>query len=258
MTPSGERPETGSEKLERIIADVEEVLEAKVELPPEVIQANQRAYDWLKLDINLQQELKAGKIILPSREQYEVAQEKGYTTALIIPGQISRAELIETISTRYGQEPDLNEIHFWEQAKTDLNNTEAVNNPTKPNQLYLVHIKPEPEVDQAEPDTMGKTFPQCLELLDQRNQLDPSLKLKGLTLTEYFFSQALVTSQDSQQHLDTTTWIWLLGEVVKDDQGQFARCLSAGWGPGAARLVVRSHSASGHDSRGGARFAAVP
>ena len=263
MTPPKERPGAPLDRLGRVVASAQEALKPKVEISPEVIEANQEMYDWLGLSVHLEEEAKQNKIIIPTPEQREAAEKAGYTTSLIIPGQITRAKLIEIIGAKYGQEFNSEGLKLWGQAETDLNKTEvakaeATDSPIRPNQPYLIYIKPDLETNQAELDTMNKTFPECLKLLSQRNQTDPQLNLKGLTLTEYLLSQALITSQDKEKHLDTETWTWLLEEVVKDDQGQPARCLGARWYSDGSRLGVGSLSASYRDSDGGARFAAVP
>ncbi len=260
------KPEAFSVLSERITA-LDELLVSpeqrqtpeRAEIPTleETIQQNQEMYDWLGIEINLQQELEQGNILLPSKEQREAAEREGYTKTLIITGSLSREQIINQVQTKYAQEFNSDGVWLSDLVRQDLNQTEQAEHSNRPNQPYLIYLKPQSEVSDAHPETMGKSAQECLEILNQKQKDYPNLNLKGLTLEEYLLAQAH-TYQTQQKHLEEKDWSWLLEEQTKDRQGQPARCLRAGWDFRAHRLGVYSRSVSICFDFGGARFAALP
>ena len=263
-----------------LVAQIEEAREAKdtarlvdlfgqleaISLPPkekgdldqETIKQNQKLYDWLGLEVNLQQEYEQGNILLPTSEQKEAAEKEGYTLQLIIPGHLDRDQLINQIKQKYASEFNSEGIFFYSQAQQDLSSTQAIKQNPRAHQPYLILLNPQGLRD-AHPDTMNKTFPQAQKILEQENQSNPQLNLKGLTLQEALMADAQ-SHLSSNKHLDQDLWAWhwLLEEQVLNESGKSVRCLGAYWYPDDRRVRVDSRSSESHGGDGGARFAAVP
>src|SRR3990167_9649958 len=95
-----DKPES-LERLKQIIERLNELYGPETaEISPEVIKQNQEMYDWLGIEVNLQKELEAGNIVLPSKEQQELAKKHGYAMAVIIPGNLSTREVIESVNLK--------------------------------------------------------------------------------------------------------------------------------------------------------------
>jgi len=228
----------------------------KGEIFPEVLSQNQALYNWLGIEVDLQKEYQEGRLLLPSPEQQEGAEKAGYTFPLIVLGHLPRKELLAKVREKYASEFHSQGVLYGEQAQKDLPQTEQVQHSSRPVQSYLILLKPQREVRDAHPETMGKSALQAQEILENLQKENPGLNLQGLTLEEYLLAQAFVC-QENQEHLEEETWTWLLEEKVRE-QGNWARCLSARWNPVTSWVGVGSYGVSDADSSGGARFAAVP
>ena len=244
------------------------------EISSETLKANQEMYDFLGIEVNLQEECEKGNILTPSPEQKEAAREEGYTLELIVLGNMPREEVLGKVNQTFAQEfepADGKGVWYSNRAETDKTKTEAAQTPSRPTKPYLMLLKPQTEISEAHPETINKTFPACLEILKEENQKNPSLKLKGLMLSEYLFAQTLVYHEDKKRnpqttkeaksqtnaHLEKNTWTWLLEESIVE-RGQPTRCLIARWGPVNRQVLVDSDEVQDSSSDEGARFAAVP
>jgi|GEM_PF-5498496 len=183
----------------------------KGKISPEVLQQSQALYDWLGIEVNLQKELQEGRIVLPSTEQQEAAEKEGWNLPLVVAGGLRREDLPEAIQKKFAQEFKSKGVFYWDQAKKDLNQTEQVKNSPRPKQSYLIYLKPQREVREAHPETMGQSALQAQETLENLQKEKPALNLSGLALEEYLLAQALVYQQ-TQEHLESQTWTWLLEE----------------------------------------------
>ena len=239
-----------------------------------ILECNQKIYDFLGLTnpdgtkIDLDQELSSDNILFPTPEQQEQAEELGYTLALILPGKLDRQTVLNTITQKYASEfskpndPSMG-LKLFSPADKDLNATVSVlskqtPNPVRPNSFYLIYLKPDLNCQTAHPETTGKSAQDCQKELDKLKQQNPDLNLKGLTLEEYLLLD-IYHYTTTQQHLDSSTWSWLLEDTFNDpNTNQLMRCLYSCWALVDRWLNVGSDSVSYAGSGGGARFACLP
>lgn len=226
----------------------------------ETIKTFQDLYDWLGLDINLEEEIKEKGIDALSSEEIKEVGKQGYTQTLIIPN-LPRQTTLDAIKTKFAEEFGSEGIRYWTE---DYKNTIPFQEETS-KKPYQIVLKPNLETNQLEEkdskyDTIDKTFPECQNKLKDLNDDNPDLNFKGLNLPEYLIFQAYTYYQakqkdaDSTIHPDAKTWTWLLGETLPDG----SRCLRAFWTSGDREVDVSSGDASNRHSDGGARFAAIP
>jgi len=215
----------------------------------EIIERSQKVYEVLGIQTDLKENL-----LLPSAEQKEAIEKEGYTLAVIIDGRISRKDIIDKTTAHFKEKYKSTGVYWGEQGKKDVNKTEQTKKSKRPQQPYLIYLKPDQEVREAHPETMGKTFVDCQTILDQKNQENPELNLCGQTLEEYLIAQAQIDISQGE-HLEKQSWTWLLEEQVKE-RGESVRCLVADWS--GDRVRVDSSDSSDSPGGWGARFAAVP
>ncbi|MDD3774287.1 MAG: hypothetical protein PHW50_03355, partial [Patescibacteria group bacterium] len=255
--------------------------QGEAEISSDDLKLNQNLFNLLAQqipelsNINLEQELRAGNILLPTPEQKEQAEELGLTLSLIVPGQIPRKQLLEYFqSTDYQTDFEANAVEYyqWEDnttheifdANLDKDQTQAALHPTRPNQFYTILVSPEQLVrkihDQHEQafGVFGQSPKTYLNQLTKLNQDYPDLLASGLTLPEYLLLDCLMYLKTKQasgigSHLDGEglNRSWLLEEKTR------ARCLNVGWYPDHRRLHVYSFSLDDVISVDGVRFAAV-
>jgi hypothetical protein len=234
-----------------------------IEISAEVIEENQTMYDKLGLKINgspinLEQELRAGNILLPAKEQKELAAQEGLTQLLIVPGQIKREDFLKYFKgSNYQTDFNSTDLRIFEPAPEDLTKTQAIENPQRPKQFYAILVSPQISCQIAHPETQGQSAKKCMDILAQKQNANPDLNLAGLTLEEYLLLDCLIYLKDNQkQHLEPRTWCWLLEEKVME-ANDIARCLDARWCLGDRSVGVNSPDSSDSGSGRGARFAAV-
>lgn len=227
------------------------------EISPEVLENSQKVYDFIfgVGTYNLQELYDKGEILGLSREQQvaietEPNKDKQYSLELIMPGAIPREEFLQAFKAKYAQEFSSDGIWQSDQAKEDIDKTQAVLNPDRPAFFYTVALKTQREVSDAHLETMGQTPDQAEAILNTEQTASPDLNLKGMTLPEYLLLDAhhyLAT----KEHLDDKGYSYLLGEKIADT----GRTLDADWYSGYREVNVSSHSAA--DSGRGSRFVAV-
>jgi len=240
------------ESLLRLGQELGVELETKYD---EAVKTRQKALDFLfgEGKFDLKKEYIEGKIVLPSKDQERETKKEGLTMAVVFPGSIPRDEFLKAFQEKYKTEFSSEGVKIWEQAQKDLNNTQSVLNPNRPNQSYIFLTAPQKEVSEAQlpaiETTMNKTPEQVEEILRKKQADSPNLNLRGLTLPEYLFLDACHYQKDGT-HLDEQHWSYLLEERVTGTP----RALCAGWGSGSRCVFVYSDA----DARSilGSRFAA--
>jgi hypothetical protein len=229
---------------------ISEVLMNKERLK-EALETSQSLYDELGIDVNLQEQLKQGKILLPTSEQIKQAEQLELTKTLIIPAGVSQSQIIEAVEAKY-QELG-NGTYFSDEAKTHLAEPKVKQRHQRiPEQGHFLLTNPAREVSEAHPETMNKTPSQILDQIKNLNQENPKANIRGLALAEYLLLQAQTSLEtDNQEHLEQRAYSWLTEELNTNQD----RCLDAYWGD---RPGVYSSAVGLHDSDRGARLAAVP
>jgi len=260
-----ERDAARREELTQELLQLEQMLKP-MEISREDLRLSQTMYDQLGLKINgspinLEQELSQKNILFPAKEQQELAEKEGLTQILIIPGQIKRQDFLKYFKgENYQNNFDCNDLHIIDPAPKDLTKSEAIKNPKRPKQFYAILVSPQISCHTAHPETQGQPAQQCMDILTQKQTINPNLNLTGLTLEEYLLLDCLIYLKDNQkQHLEPKTWCWLLEEGVLENNS-LARCLGAAFYPDARSVEVDgvdSGDFSNSSSADGARFAAV-
>lgn len=216
---------------------------------------NQWSLDWIWPGrFDLAKAMVAGQIIFPDKTQSRVARKTGYTFTLIVPGMLSRDEIINAVSQKYAPGFDSNRdngVCFWFRAEQDRNRTVAALNPCRPQTFYAILLRPELEAHLAHPETEEKNPDQLHQVLQVIRAANPILNLHGLVLPEYLLFDVFFVNQD-QRHLNVTDCEYLLGETIPDT----GRALDALWAPGGHQIGVGSNF--GGFPRRGARFVVVP
>jgi len=221
------------------------------EVSPEVLEKNQKMLDFVfgTGRFDLEKEYTDGNIVLPSTEQRELSEKEGYNLELIVPGNITREEIITAVKEKYKTEFSSEGIYNY--AEDDTKKTDAVINPNRPESFYTLLLKSQAEVNVASgEEVMNKTPQQLQEILIQKQAENPDLNLKGLNLSEYLLLDAYHFTQE-KNHLNEQKWEYLLEEMVSGT----GRALIADWHSVARGVRVFSDSGAGSD--GGSRFAAV-
>lgn len=241
------------------------------EIGETILQRNQAMYDFLDLRdpltgevINLQKEYEEGNIQGLSKEQLktieEMPEEERFTEILIIPGGISREEIIKKINDKY-KEKFGKDIFYSDEAKADLDKTSATKENPRPNTFYTIALNPKQETVDAHPEMANKTLQEQLDELKRKQEENPNLNLRGLTLSEALLFDALVcaNSKNQDDHSDNLKRKWsynrLLEEVTRDKDGNPLRALGLDWFSDFSRLELFSYSFSISDI--GARLGAV-
>jgi len=257
-----ERDTQRAKELTQELLQIEQMLEL-MEISGEDLHLNQTMYNQLGLKINnqpidLSQELRAGNILLPIKEQQELAKKEGLTQILIIPGQIKRQDLLKYFKGRkYQKNFNSNNLSFYKPAPKDLTKSEAIKNPKRPKQFYVILLSPQISCHTAHPETQWQSAKECTDILVKKQNTNPDLNLAGLTQEEYLLLDCLIYLKDNQkQHLEPKTWCWLLEEIVLENN-RLARCLRADWGSGSSSVGMVSDDFSHSYFGFGARFAAV-
>jgi len=222
----------------------------------EAFRVSQKGLDFLFGEgrFDLKKEYTECKIILPTKEQGREAKREGLTNVRFFPGSIPRDEFLKAFEEKYKTEFSTVGVSYGDQAKKDINKTQAVLNPNRPQQSYVFLTSPKTEVNDAQlpttETTMNKTPEQAQAILKKKQTDSPNLNLKGLTLPEYLFLEVCQYQQDGK-HLDAQYWSYLLEERVPDT----LRALRASWIPDVRYVRVNSPGDAG--SGRGSRFAAV-
>jgi len=138
-------------------------------------------------------------------------------------------------------------------SQKDRNQTQAAKHNPRPQSFYTIALKSQKEA-MADQEMVSKDLAEQLEVLKRKQQENPKLNLKGLTLTEHLFFDAYQYTKD-QTHLDETGYDRCLEEVVQDNSGKPTRALSAIWHGDGSRFEVYSNALA--YSNFGARLAAV-
>jgi len=254
-------------ELVRELAKIEQLLEP-MEVNEGDLRLNQEVYDKLgfrlkkgvrKKPIDLEQELRAGNILLPTKEQQELAEKEGLTQILIIPGQIKRQDFLGYFKgENYQNNFDSNDLDITDPAPKDLTKSEAIKNPKRPKQFYTILLSPQISCHTAHPETQKQSAQTCTDILAKKQNANSNLNLAGLTLEEYLLLDCLIYLKDNQkQHLEPKSWCWLLEEVASEGN-VFIHCLRAFWGSGSRSVGVISGIFSRSNPEEGARFGAVP
>jgi hypothetical protein len=261
----GELSEKTDEQFKEIVRRIIEVYdEHKEGLTQETIQRSQKMLDFVfgESRFNLQAEYDKGNILGFSKEQLEAieqANKLNLSEFIIIPGQIPRDEIINTVENVY-QRKSGNKIKWNPTSlQTDLHQSSAAKNLTRPPTFYLLAFNPE----QA---SMYIDYPRIphtdidggLEFLNQIQQENPNLNLKGLTLPEavlidtYFFANDKV-------HADPIGWHYCLEEIISDEAEDppYLQMPRLSWNtPSSQFEIVLADLIGGQLS--GARIAALP
>src|SRR3990167_1890994 len=134
----------------------------------------QEIFKLLGINLDIDKEISKGVVDLPDENQLKAASKNGYNFSVFIPGQLPREEIIKKVQA-YLSNSILGAINFYTQ---DHLYSKAVLKPSRPKNIYQILLKPQKEVSEAHPQTVGKNFDQCQEILVQTNQKDPTLNLK--------------------------------------------------------------------------------
>ncbi|MEK7142983.1 MAG: hypothetical protein AAB785_02105, partial [Patescibacteria group bacterium] len=185
------------------------------------MEIHQEIFKLLGIDLDIEKERSSGKAALADQNQLQAAQKNGYDFSVFIPGQISREEIIKKVQA-YLSNSILGAINFYTQ---DYLYSKAALKPLRPKNLYQILLKSQKEVSAAHPQTAGKSFDQCQEILAQTNKTDPILNLKGLTLEEYLIAQVNLFNQ-KRDWFEAATTSWLLEEQINTVQNPNS-CLRA-------------------------------
>jgi hypothetical protein len=238
--------------------------EVMSELVPEnlelekVLEQSRKMYEYIDLDVNLGEQLRQGKIALPTKEQIKQAEQLDLTKALIIPAGVSQYEIMEAVEAKYQQLN--NEVSFTETAQTMLDEPQVKQRLKQaPEKGYFFFTNPSKQVGETplEAQTMNKPPLSTTDkegiidvIVPRLNQEHPKTNLRLLNSAEYFLLQAQASlDSNNQDHLDTNTYCWL--NLLNTDQ---SRCLIGCW---SEQLRVYSDAVDFHFSDRGARLAAV-
>jgi hypothetical protein len=238
--------------------------EVMSELVPEnlelekVLEQSRKMYEYIDLDVNLGEQLRQGKIALPTKEQIKQAEQLDLTKALIIPAGVSQYEIMEAVEAKYQQLN--NEVSFTETAQTMLDEPQVKQRLKQaPEKGYFFFTNPSKQVGETplEAQTMNKPPLSTTDkegiidvIVPRLNQEHPKTNLRLLNSAEYFLLQAQASlDSNNQDHLDTNTYCWL--NLLNTDQ---SRCLYGDWDE---QLRVDSDAVDYRYSWHGARLAAV-
>lgn len=226
------------------------------------IEKNQQMYDWLfagseyEGKLNLRHEYIQGNIHALTEEEMTLAREQGLTEMLIVPGQISRDKVIDLSNQKYAtiryDEGQGQEMLLEYRAQRELSQTLAAQEDSRPRSFYMLALRPGLEIIEAHPESFGLGFTPgwLLTKLQEAQEANPQLNLRGLTLPEYLLFDAYQFCR-YQHHLNEQSQEYLLAEIIPNT----IKALAAEWSIGDRRVKVASNSFSG--STVGARFVAV-
>jgi len=262
-------PTGGPYPSEPYLGDTLESIERlEGELSPEVLELNQRTFDFLGIERDVVKEYVVCNIAVPTPEQTAEALRQGYTIPVIVDGSIRRKRYIRRAQKAFAEEYGSSGIYwdYWQTA-ADISRTQVAQHSNRPDQLYLIYLKPDQECDDAHPDTIDKNFRQCQEVLAQEREQNPSLDLRGLTLQEYIMRQAVEFQRRKANidpgkrfdPIDSSHRTWLLEEAISvPDFRRPTRCLFAYWDCYKRKIEVHSAGTGKHIYNLGARFAVLP
>jgi hypothetical protein len=224
----------------------------------EALEQSQKLYEYIDLNVDLIEQLRQGKIALPTKEQIKQAEQLDLTKALIIPAGVSQYEIMEAVEAKYQQLN--NEVSFTETAQTMLDEPQVKQRLKQaPEKGYFFFTNPSKQVGETplEAQTMNKPPLSTTDkegiidvIVPRLNQEHPKTNLRLLNSAEYFLLQAQASlDSNNQDHLDTNTYCWL--NLLNTDQ---SRCLYGDWDE---QLRVDSDAVDYRYSWHGARLAAV-
>jgi len=268
-------------ELTKELAQIQQLLEP-MEISEEDLRLNQEVYDKLgfklkkgvrKKPIDLEQELRAGNIILPTKEQQELAMQEGMNELLIVPGRMPRREFLSYFApdTQKGFNENFERrtypYYHGEKTKELLADIEKRNrkDPSRPKRFYAVYLNS--QLDYIAPflKTGRDSFSNCLMFLTKQRIEKPELNLRGLTLEEYILLDCLlyikasdhVVPYSTQGWTSTREWTWLLDE--EEQKGCLMGRLKQLFGFGYALEIHSSSDASQFSSdKFGTRFCVFP
>ena len=208
----------------------------------EALKQNQKMVDLVfgEKRFDLKREYILGNIQMLTPEQEKAAKKEGYSEFLIIPGQVSRQESIQAVDSKY-KELFNQDIWYSNEAKEDLNQTKAVQEPskTRPQGFYTIAIRPQKETIEAHPETINKTLDQQLEYLKAEQTRNPQLNLKGMTITEAMLLDAYfcANSPDQKDHADNSHRKWSYNRCLEEVTPN-GRALGLYWSADDSRVLA--------------------
>lgn len=240
------------EKASILKKEIEQILSEPAELTKETIERNQKAYDFFFYDSVYRQSLKKAyeneEVLLPSLKELILARKKGYTETIIIPGQFPRTTFLNISKSVYNDYLDsASGIDFSAYHDEVYSESKEAKESLRPEQFYVIFVKPEPDVIDAHPETLNKSLLELQRILVE-SQRSTELNLQGMSLPEYIYLDSYQFLNNGS-HLDgKNSKSYLLAELLPNERALYAHHI------GGIRVIANFSA----ESIRGARFVVIP